>query len=322
MPPLASEWLERAAVSAARYAVADVGSNTLHLLTAKSDGAHLRPLHEESVRLRLGADVARAGAISTGNLEAALLAIERFVTRAKRAGVETMRLLGTQPIRGAANARSLAKAVQRGTGLRLHTLTPETEALLGYVGTTIDHPGLRPGLIVDIGGGSTQVSIVDKKERFRFSCSVPVGTINLPVRFLEHDPPRPDEVEALVSAVNHAVAPIGQRVLEAGIELDRGVLIGGLARRLHRAGRRAQGASLTRSWLERFQTAAMEISGDGFEALGAARQDEIDMLRAGSTILLALMHSCRVPAFSVSRYGIREGAVLLLARGRDVPGFH
>lgn len=306
-------------MSAVRYAVADVGSNTVHLLMAKSDGARLRPIHEESIRLRLGADVARAGSISEANLAATLTAIKRFVARSKRLGAANVRLLGTQPIRGAANARSLANAILRGTGLPLHTLTPETEALLGYVGTSIDYPGFRPGLVVDIGGGSTQVSIIDKKQRFRFSCSVPVGTVSLPIEFLKHDPPWRQEAEAVKAAVERAVAPIGHQILEEGLKLDHGLVIGGLARRLHRAGRSANTALLSADWLKRFQHASMHVSSEAFETLGAARKDDVSMLRAGATILAAVMNSCRIMSVSVSRYGIREGAVLLLARGRDIP---
>jgi exopolyphosphatase/pppGpp-phosphohydrolase len=303
-------------VSTNRYAVADVGSNTVHLLAAKSDGERLWPLHEESARLRLGADVTRVGAIMPDNVEATVKAVRRFVQHSRRLDVDGLQLLGTHPVRCAANADSLTKAVLKGAGVRLQRLSPETEALLGYLGTTVDYPDMRPALVVDVGGGSTQLSLVDEQGQFTFVRSVPVGTVNLPVRWVRSEPPETEEAGALREAVAEALAPVTDE-LEGGFE--HGVLIGGLARRLRRAGRLPSRAAVSLPWLEHVNAAALALSADGLEALGAARREDVNMLRAGTTILATLMRNCRVESLALSRNGLREGAILRLARGEALP---
>lgn len=305
---------------AARFAVVDVGSNTIHLLVADCDGQRLTRLNRESVRLRLGADVARSGFIDPEKVNAAVQVVRLFVGRATRFESDSVTLIGTQAVRAAQNGVHLAREVQRATGLPLQVIDPRAEARLAYLGTTLDYPGERPRLIVDVGGGSTQLLTVDEQGQCHSTHSVPVGSLNLPMRYLLHDPPTARELGRLERAVLCALQDAQHALRGGGMRPEYAVATGGVARRLRRAGRLAAGEPLTLAWLERFVPVAFSVNAEALDVVGAVRTVDADMVRAGAVVLRDVLQGCGIRYCGVSDHGIREGAVPCLARGQHIAG--
>lgn len=300
-----------------RYAAIDVGSNTVHLLVAECDGKSLRAITDESTRLGLGADVARGRAITPAKMSVAAATVRSYVIRAQKERARIIVLLGTQAVRAAVNGDRVAEAVERAAGLPLHVVAPAVEARLGYLGTTLDRPDKRPRLVVDIGGGSTQLLFAGAGGAHHFLGSLPVGSVALPTRYLLHDPPSKPARERLELAVREAVATLDlERVTK--LEPEYGVLIGGVGRRMARAGRLGSNEPLVRLWVERLVDAVLSVSAETMEVFGAARLEDVDMIRAGAVILREAMSAFQLQYCVVSSNGIREGAVLAMARGEDV----
>ncbi|HLY67140.1 MAG TPA: hypothetical protein VKU60_16510, partial [Chloroflexota bacterium] len=299
---------------ASRYAVVDVGSNTIHLLIADSNGRTLATIDDQSTRLRLGEDVAHGGSIDRGKIQLAVDTVSGYVKLAQRAGAKMTCLLGTQAVRAATNGSELAESIQRATAVPLLVIDPSTEAQLGYLGTTLDVPVKRPRLIMDIGGGSTQLLLVESGSRTNFLGSLPIGSVSLPARFLRNDPPRRQEREAMELAVMQAAGSVAQR--RTGPAAQYAVLIGGAGRRLRRAGRLDDEEPLVKLWVERMAETLLTISAEAMEMLGAVRFEDADMVRAGAVVLREVMNACNLQYCLVSENGIREGAVLTLARGQ------
>ena len=296
----------------------DVGSNTIHLLAAESDGVSLKALDDESTRLRLGRDVARFGEIGPEKLALALQTLTEYVDRARDLGAKTISLIGTQAVRSAANGPEFAQQVGAATGLSLTTISPAAESRLGYLGTMLDTPAERPRVIIDIGGGSTQMLLVDEKGRSRFVRSLPVGSVVLPALLIAHDPPNRAERGALLQAVSDAMEQVRLLAETGSVTPEYGVAIGGVARRLRRAGRLASGEPLLRHWVERLVPVALRVSSEAMEVFEAVRHDDADIVRTGAVIMRELMRIWSLEYCIVSDNGIREGAVLALARGEDV----
>ena len=105
-------------------------------------------------------------------------------------------LVATEPLRRASNRSVLQADVQRATGLRLHLLSHEAEAGLTLLGVT---HGRRPGdrlLVVDVGGGSTEVIMVTPGGDPVIG-ALPTGSSRLTAAFVTHDPPTWFEINAL-----------------------------------------------------------------------------------------------------------------------------
>src|SRR5437870_4425930 len=111
-------------------AVADLGSNSLRLLAAASDGRSVVPLAEQSERLRLGADIARLGRISDENIARSVEVVRGFVEIATGLGAPPPLLVATEAIRAAANSADFVTALEAATGQPLQVLTHAREALL------------------------------------------------------------------------------------------------------------------------------------------------------------------------------------------------
>ncbi|HLG71703.1 MAG TPA: hypothetical protein VK009_14890 [Chloroflexota bacterium] len=306
---------------APRFGAIDVGSNTVHLLVAECDGKTLRAVTDESTRLGLGADVARGRAITPAKIAAAAATVRSYVVRAQKERAKELWLVGTQAVRAAVNGDKLAKEVERAAGLPLHVIEPAVEARLGCQGTTLDKTERTSRLIVDIGGGSTQLSFAAADGKFRFLGSLPVGSVALPTRYLLHDPPSKLARERLELAVREAVATLDLETV-THLQPEYGILIGGVGRRLARAGRLGSGEPLVRLWVERLVEAVMGVSGETMEVFGAARLEDVNMIRAGAVILREAMAAFELQYCRVSNNGIREGAILSMARGEDVISGH
>lgn len=304
----------------ARFGVIDVGSNTVHLLVADSNGRTLSAIDDESTRLRLGAEVAQGGALDRGKVRLAVQTVRGYVSRAQQLRCRTICLVGTQAVRSARNGAELARAVKDTTGLPLHVIEPAEEARLGFLGTTLDTPDQRPRLVIDMGGGSTQLTLAEGEES-HFLQSLPIGSVALPTKFLKHDPPRKAERESMELAVHQAVGVLNVHPAhERAVHAEYGVVVGGVGRRLGRAGRLGPAEPLVRLWVDRLAGVVMGVSAEAMEVFGAARFEDADMIRAGAIILREVMATYGLQYCVVSNFGIREGAVLALARGEAIAG--
>ena len=115
-------------------AAIDIGSNSVHLLVVAVDGEQRRVLRDESELLGLGAIVDLEGRIPDATTEAALAIVRRYVAAAQDEDADWLVLVATEPLRRAANRSHVMEMVRAGSGLPVHALSHEEEALLTVVG--------------------------------------------------------------------------------------------------------------------------------------------------------------------------------------------
>jgi exopolyphosphatase/guanosine-5'-triphosphate,3'-diphosphate pyrophosphatase len=297
-----------------RVAVIDIGSNTIHLLIAETDGERLIPIADPSRALFLGQDVARLGRISSVRLGKAVTTVADFADRARRAGAERLIALATEAIRAASNGDEVLHALQA-TGIRVERITSRREGELAAIGAALDSPTRAPALLADIGGASTQIVWLSGGQP-RALESVPLGSGTLAAA-IHGDPPGP----VAVAALGGQIAPELQAALANFGPLppiNRLIGVGGTIRRLGRL------AAKVPPPVEASRTALVNVVESLFRGpsdvvsrrlgLDARR---VGTLRVGGLILLALLHQLGNPRLRVSAAGIREGAALLLGRGID-----
>ena len=178
-----------------RCAVIDIGTNSVKLLVADVDGREVVPLFEASKQTRLGEGFYSTHRLQPGPITRTADAVAVFDAKARELSA-SVRVIATSAVRDAVNPAELTTVIQEESGLNVEVISGDQEAEWAFVGVTTD-PALRssPLLILDVGGGSTEV-IVGREEQVRFRCSLPLGTVRLLATTSPSDPPTPAELDA------------------------------------------------------------------------------------------------------------------------------
>jgi len=180
----------------ARLAALDVGTNSTRLLVADVEGGAIVAEHaREMVITRLGKGVDRTGRFDPAALARTLEVLAGYAETCRRLGVERRRLVATSATRDAADRQVFLDGVRDLLGVEAEVLTGQAEAAAAYRGATTGLDGDRPTLVVDIGGGSTELILGDGAAKAMVSLDI--GCVRLFERHLHRDPPAPDEVAAL-----------------------------------------------------------------------------------------------------------------------------
>jgi exopolyphosphatase/guanosine-5'-triphosphate,3'-diphosphate pyrophosphatase len=187
-----------AAMASRRVAAVDCGTNSLRLLVADVDpvAGSLVDVRRSMEVVRLGQGVDRTGAFAPEALERTLAATRRCADAIRDLGAERVRFVATSATRDARNASELVDGVRALLGVEPEVVTGHEEAALSFRGAT---SGLRaasaaPRLVVDLGGGSTELVLGDAE--VEAARSVDVGCVRLTERRLHDDPPSADQVVA------------------------------------------------------------------------------------------------------------------------------
>jgi exopolyphosphatase / guanosine-5'-triphosphate,3'-diphosphate pyrophosphatase len=273
-----------------RIGVIDVGSNTTRLLVASAGSDGLVPLDKGKVRLSLGAEIERHGAVSAVHLAAAAKAVRELAGAARRKRVASLDVFLTAPGRQAENSAELVAALSRAAGVPVRVLTKEEEGTLAYRGAVLTADLSLPDRIAvcDIGGASTEIAVGSPAGEPDWIESVDLGSVRLTTRA------RDMGAEA-TAAFAHLDPP----------SVETALVVGGSAR----AARRLVGAKLGEAELaEALRLAETSSPREIARRFGVDRA-RAEILQAGVVLLAEVQQRLDVP-LHVCSGGIREGAVL------------
>ena len=183
-----------------RVAVIDIGTNSARLLIAGVSGGRVVEIERRSTVTRLGRGVDLTGRLSAEAVEAACEAIADYVALYREMGVDSVEAIATSAVRDAANGSAFVAELRERFALSARVLDGEEEARLTYLGATSGRPPAEPTLVVDIGGGSTEL-IVGTGNEISFHTSLQAGVVRHTERHLPSDPPTAAELEALAADV-------------------------------------------------------------------------------------------------------------------------
>jgi len=223
------------------YAALDLGTNNCRLMIATLHNGHFRIIEAFSRIVRLGEGLTHSGQLQDAAIDRALKALKICAEKIEKRGAKHIRAVATQACRIAGNGPSFLRRVEHETGLRLSVISPEEEAHLAVMGcaSLLDPHGLAPSpraaLVIDVGGGSTELSWVEiepsvprpealsglpaqraaqanalralrRPPQPRYWISLPVGVVSLAERFPEsvHDNVG-QWFERMVEAVTHEI---------------------------------------------------------------------------------------------------------------------
>lgn len=181
----------------------DVGTNSVKLLVGRvafdPASPRLEVLHHDVRVTRMGEGLNATGQLSEAGMERALEALEALAEAARSYGPQGLSALGMEAFRRASNGLALARRVHDTVGIPLRIVTGEEEARLGREGVLLGYGAPLPAsvLVVDVGGGSSELALTDPE----WQVSVPRGAVTATEAWLRADPPSSDEMGVLRSAL-------------------------------------------------------------------------------------------------------------------------
>ncbi|TNC29561.1 Ppx/GppA phosphatase family protein [Amycolatopsis alkalitolerans] len=188
-----------------RVAAIDCGTNSIRLLVAELTERHdgtvdLRDLHREMRIVRLGQGVDATGELAPEALERTRVALADYTIAARRKGVERVRMVATSATRDARNRDDFFAMTREVLGAEAEVISGDEEARLSFTGAVGEQdPDDGPFLVVDVGGGSTELVLGEwdgRSASITAAKSVDVGCVRLTERALKSDPPTADEIAA------------------------------------------------------------------------------------------------------------------------------
>ncbi len=318
------------------YAALDLGTNNCRLLIARPEGENFTVIDAFSRVVRLGEGLAASGRLSDEAMDRALGALQVCAEKLRRRNVFLARSVATEACRRAANGEHFIERVRAETGIALDIISAQEEARLAVLGCHILlESGHGPAVIFDIGGGSTELVLIEPGERVPRIidwASVPWGVVSLTdtVGRLEGDTEadRLERYARMRMLVSDSFAPFAERVAEASSENDIRLLgtsgtvttLASLHLELPQYDRRAvDGLIVPSESMREITTRLSVMAPEDRRQLPCIGNDRADLVVAGCAILDSILDIWPAERLGVADRGIREGILRSLMAGNPAP---
>jgi exopolyphosphatase/guanosine-5'-triphosphate,3'-diphosphate pyrophosphatase len=303
-----------------RVAVIDVGSNSTRLLVADVNGGSVSPIERRSTVTQLGRGVDLSGHLSSEAIEDTCRAIAGYIEAVRELGAQSLDAIATSAVRDADNGGAFVAELRERFVFSPRVLDGEEEARLTYLGATSEHTPAAPTLVVDIGGGSTEL-VVGTGERSDFHASLQAGVVRHTERHISSDPPTAVELEALAADVrglieaatdsapqaSHGVAVAGTPTSLAAIELK---LVQYDPARVH-------GLVLSLLSIQRMLSRLASVPLAQRMEIPGMHPDRAPTIVAGVVILIETMRAFGLEEVEVSEHDILYGTAISVASRHD-----
>jgi exopolyphosphatase / guanosine-5'-triphosphate,3'-diphosphate pyrophosphatase len=301
-------------------AVVDIGTNSTRLLLAEvHDGRVGEVLERRTEITRLGAGVDADGRLSEEAMQRVYSVLDEYGKLIERHGADRAVAVLTSAVRDAANGEEFARAVRERWGLEPHVLSGDEEARLTYLGATSerDPSAGEPVLVIDIGGGSTEL-VIGIGGEMEFHVSNQAGVVRQTERHLHSDPPSTDEREALARDVRSILAEgvpekwrraVGHAIAVAGTATS----MASIAQELEPYDAdKVEGFVLSAVECREIRDRLASLTLDERRHVRGLHPDRAPTIVAGTIILLETLALFGLDEFEVSEHDILRGAALAL----------
>ena len=299
-----------------RVAAIDVGTNSTRLLVAEEAADGFRSLDRRMTITRLGQGVESRRLLAPEALKRTLAIIADYAAACGEYGVTRLRVTGTSAVRDAHNREEFFEAVRLLTGSEPELLTGDAEARATFLGTLsdLDEPGAV--LVVDIGGGSTE--LIAGTGQPDGIVSLDVGCVRMLEKHLHSDPPTPEELDALRSDVTGLME--GAREM---LTVPAGARMIGVAGTVTQLATLKAGTPvydpdvtyysvLTHGDVRRLARRLASLPYDKRRAVKGLEPGRVDVIVAGAAILQCVMEVFDAAEVLVSEKDILDGLVIEL----------
>jgi len=299
-------------------AAVDLGSNSFHLLVARTGGGEPVVVDRLREMVRLAGGLSRTQRLTRKSQERALDCLRRFGQRLRHMPPDSVRAVGTNTLRSAHNAGTFLEEAERALGHSIEVISGIEEARLVYLGVaqSLPDPDTRR-LVVDIGGGSTEL-IVGQRFHPEVMQSVYVGCVSVSREYFGKGEVRNGSWQRAELAVLRELEPLRAGFRAAGWQEAAGS--SGTVRAVQTVVR-AQGWSeetITLASLERLRDVLLEAGSVKKVRLVGLSPQRRPVFPGGVAILLAVFKALKIQTMRAAEGALREGLVYdLLGRIRE-----
>ena len=292
------------------YGVIDIGSNSIRLsvFQVEEDGG-LTPLFQRKEMTGLAGYVDEKGNLTAQGIRRAAQTLERFHWTLEKIAVEETFVFATASLRNVRNTKQVVEALAQSAGYSVQVLSGREEALLDYRGARMTLGG-GDGLLVDIGGGSTEL-VGFRSGKVEFAASMPVGSLNLFKRHVSALLPTQEELREIRQTVRGELEH--QKLPD--FQTDRMCGIGGTARNTCKLcnewfGRPVEERGITDKELKRMLDRCKHPNKAHMDGLLQVMPERIHTITPGMVILQTVARRFGCRRISVCQQGVGEGYLL------------
>lgn len=304
------------------YACIDLGSNSFHLLIAQWQEGRSEIVERFSHIVQLGEGVTITGEISPAAFARGMQSLQEFRDVMSRYPIQQYWALGTNALRLARNAPEFIQKA-RELGLDISVISGIQEAILVYLGVlSALPPNKDTRLIVDIGGGSTEIIIGRQTQRY-ITRSLPIGCVSWRDKYFQDAATAsPAQLERSLERATAAALEIFSAAQEdfAKTPWDAAYASSGTAKMLamicHYRGHEEGCINLLA--LEAMRADVLACAADPERLLPGLKDARKNLLLPGWSVLVGLMRACQLSSIRFSPTALREGMLdFMMRRGAD-----
>jgi len=298
-----------------RVAVVDIGTNSTRLLIADVAAGRVSEVERRSCVTRLGRGVDLSGQLSAEAIEAACEAIGGYVALYEEAQVGEVVAIATSAVRDASNGDAFVAELRERFALTAKVLDGGEEARLTYLGTTAEVPPAEPTLVIDIGGGSTEL-IVGTGSEIEFHASLQAGVVRHTERHIASDPPATAELESLAGDLRGPIEDAA--AASPGAAPTSGIAVAGTPTSLAAMemslepydSERVHGHPLTLPAIQRLLSRLASVPLEERRRIAGLHPDRAPTIVAGVVILIETMRAFGLDEVRVSEHDILYGVAI------------
>lgn len=194
-------------MKALKYAVIDIGSNTIKMQIYEVRGKAFRKVRYESIPAGL-INYIDDGIMNARGTDVLCSALTKFISDAGAAGVKNVHSFATASLRRADNREDILRTVKEKTGAVIHIMSGDEEAECSFSGIITETCGIHNAVLLDMGGGSTEITAFDGVEPAG-KASLPFGSLSLYRDFVSHTLPSEGEKDAIKRYVKDEITSCG-----------------------------------------------------------------------------------------------------------------
>jgi len=294
----------------------DIGTNTILLLVAKAnlETGNIKTLENFYKIPRVGKGLLPGNPVPEENLKKMFDTLDEYSKIIDKHKCEKVLLTGTNALRIASNTPSIIREIKEKFGYELNVIPGKEEAKLSYLGAVNAYHQNKNILVIDIGGGSTEI-IFGKENDIHFSRSYPVGVVTLTEKFFKSDPPAKKDIENFIKHLEDFLNEVSGKVGK----IDMGIAIAGTPTTLACIKLKledydedlVEGSTLSNKELQNFVEELSKLNSEKIiQKYSSIVKGREDVLFAGTIILSEIVKCLNLHEVKVSTKGIRYGAIV------------
>jgi exopolyphosphatase/guanosine-5'-triphosphate,3'-diphosphate pyrophosphatase len=311
-----------------RVATIDIGTNSVLLLVAESEGGALRPVLERATVTRLGEGVDRSRRLLEAACERTLACLRNYADQLRDLGIDRIDAVGTSAMRDATGGSELVARAAEILGVAPRVIDGNEEARLTFAGALSGLPASAvlssapeagKVTVFDIGGGSTEIIVGKSSASARqilAAVSLNIGSVRLFERHVRSDPPTAEEMQRVECDIALALADAPKPEADATLVGVAGTVtqLAALELELTRYdASRVHGYTLTCQAIDRLAARLASLNLAQRRTLPGMEPARADVLVVGSAIARAVLHWSGAADLVVSDRGVRWGLAEELA---------